>query len=80
MRLARIDAPERGEQGYREAGDVLEAMIVGREVRCELVDANPRTSQFEPRDSFGRPVARCFADGMDLQEALVAGGYARRWG
>ncbi|WJY24627.1 thermonuclease family protein [Alteriqipengyuania flavescens] len=79
VRLARIDAPERGETGFAEAGDALAAMIAGRQVRCELVDADPRINGFQERDRFGRPVARCATDQGDLGERLLARGHARRW-
>lgn len=79
VRLARIDAPERGEQGHREATDALRLMIKGREVRCTLVDADPRVSGFQRRDRFGRPVAKCRAGGKDLGAAMIAAGQARVW-
>jgi endonuclease YncB( thermonuclease family) len=77
--LARIDAPERGEPGFAEATAALAAMIAGREVRCELVDADPRRAGFQDRDKYGRPVARCRADGVDIGAAMVAKGKARKW-
>jgi len=79
VRIARIAAPETGEAGGAEAKAALAAMIAGRDVRCELVDANPRTAAFEARDPFGRPVARCEAGGVDLGARLVEQGLAGRW-
>ena len=79
VRLARIDAPERGAPGYREATDALAAMIKGQEVRCRIVDADPRRKGFQHRDRFERPVARCSAAGRDLGEALVETHMAERW-
>lgn len=79
VRLARIDAPERGDAGYRQATAALAAIIEGQEVRCRIVDADPRKRGFQHRDRFDRPVARCSAAGRDLGEALIASKLARRW-
>ena len=79
VRLARIDAPERGEPGFEEASAALAQLIEGREVTCELVDADPRRTGFQSRDPFGRPVARCTADGVDLGTTLVTAGHATTW-
>lgn len=78
VRLARIDTPERGQSGFAEAGKALSALLVG-EVRCELVDADPRRRGFQRRDRFGRPVARCSVNGRDLGKAMLASGHARVW-
>lgn len=79
VRLARIDAPERGETGYREAANALARMIEGQEVRCRIVDADPRKGGFQARDRFKRPVARCSAGGRDLGAAMMRAGLARGW-
>ncbi|NCP19026.1 MAG: thermonuclease family protein [Erythrobacter sp.] len=79
VRLARIDSPERGDPGHHEATAYLSSLITGKEVRCQLVDADPRVPGFERRDRYGRPVARCFADGQDLQQALLERGFAKPW-
>lgn len=79
VRIARIDAPERGDEGADEATAALVRMIDGREVRCELIDADPRRSGFQKRDRFGRPVARCSAGRIDIGAAQLAAGHAVRW-
>lgn len=79
VRLARIDTPERGEPGFEEAKRALAVMIEGREVRCELVDADPRAAGFQERDRFGRPVARCYAGDRELGEAQLKAGLAVVW-
>lgn len=79
VRLARIDTPERGEPDFNEATQALAQLIEGREVTCELVDADPRRAGFQSRDRFGRPVARCSAGGVDLGSTLVTAGYATPW-
>jgi micrococcal nuclease len=79
VRLARIDAPESGAPGGREATAALALMIKGREVRCTLVDADPRRAGFQRTDRYGRPVARCEAGGLDLGTELIRRGHAVRW-
>lgn len=79
VRLARIDTPERGQPGFEEAGAALRAMIEGRTVTCELVDADPRKAGFQNRDHYGRPVARCRTDEGDLGERLIVAGLAVSW-
>lgn len=79
VRLARVDAPDRGEEGFDAATRALELLIGGQRVTCELVDADPRVAGFQERGRFGRPVARCSAGGIDLGEAQVESGHARRW-
>jgi len=73
VRLWGIAAPEdrRGlvEPGGPEARIALAALVAGRRVRCDLDGTTAGRSL--------RPVARCFAGGRDLAEALVLGGWAR---
>lgn len=79
VRLARIDAPERGQPGADEATAALRMMIKGKEVRCTLVDADPRRLGFQKTDRYGRPVARCEAGRIDLGAALIRRQLAVRW-
>ncbi len=79
VRLARIDAPERGETGAREATAALALLIEGKEVNCTVVDADPRRTGFQPTDRFGRPVARCKAGSADLGAKLIRSGHAKPW-
>lgn len=76
VRLHGIDAPEIGQRCNRRGGGtwpcdeaairLLEDLAGARDVECEALD----------RDQYGRIVARCWADGIDLAEALVADGLA----
>lgn len=79
VRIARIDAPERGAEGARAATAALVRLIDERAVRCELIDADPRRKGFQERDRFGRPVARCSAGGVDLGAAQLKAGHAVVW-
>lgn len=50
VRLANVDAPEKGQPGFVKATETLRKMIEGKEVRIETVG----------RDKYGRAVARVY--------------------
>lgn len=85
MRIAGIDAPElagsprchpaRGKSWCddalaRQSRDHLEQLGDSGPVRCRAV---------APPDRYGRPIVRCRVNGVDLGEAQLQGGYAKRW-
>jgi micrococcal nuclease len=62
IRLWGIDAPERGEKGYAEAGTHLGVLTDGYEVQCNKKDV----------DRYKRFVGQCFLpDGTDLGAAMI---------
>lgn len=67
VRLASIDAPERGQPGGREATAALAARLQGRQVGLEVV---------EQRDGFDRMVAIVWLGDENINEWLVRQGYA----
>ena len=67
IRLADIDAPERGQPWGRQAQRMLAAMVAGADVQIVPTDT----------DRWGRIVARVrTADGTDVSRAMVAAGGA----
>ena len=76
IRLHGIDAPEAGQQCKRadgkswqcgtEATNRLTDLVGGRTVECTALD----------RDAYGRIIAKCIADGIDVNARLVAEGLA----
>jgi endonuclease YncB( thermonuclease family) len=75
IRLHGIDAPESGQTCYRNgrawdcgraATEALERLIGGRTVTCRELDV----------DHYGRSVARCLANGQDVNAWLVRNGWA----
>ncbi|WP_439573681.1 thermonuclease family protein [Phreatobacter sp.] len=79
VRLHGIDAPELFQRCLRAGRDVqcgrealrhLVALIAGQPVTCERRDI----------DRFGRMVATCRIDGVDLGRAMVAAGHAVSYG
>lgn len=74
-RINGIDTPEIGQrcngtQGSwrcgKDAADAMLALVADREVTCEE----------HSRDRYGRIIATCYADGVDLGEELVSQGLA----
>ena len=79
VRIARIDAPERGQPGAAEATAALRRMIGQGQVSCRQVDADPRAKGYQESDPFGRIVARCQVGGVDLGTQLLQQGNAVVW-
>lgn len=50
VRLANVDAPEKGQRGFAKATEALRKMIKGEEVRIETVG----------RDKYGRAIAKVY--------------------
>ena len=70
-RLNGIDAPEHGQKCGawacgREATEALAALVDNKTVTCSGTDL----------DTYGRVIATCFADQVDLGESLVTSGHA----
>ena len=59
VRLANVDAPEKGQKGYAQAKEDLKNLIDGKEVTIETVGR-----------SYGRPVANVKADGKSVNRAM----------
>lgn len=71
FRLWGIQAPEIHETCGAEAREVLAQMLAtAEEIQCW---------EAQKERSFGRVVAVCRADGVDLGRAMVAAGYATDW-
>lgn len=66
VRLAGIDAPERGQPWAERSRQALSARVFGREVRINAVDT----------DSHGRTVGEVYADGVCVGCELVRDGHA----
>lgn len=79
MRIARIDAPEMHGGEGAAAKAAMARLIAGRKVHCAAIDADPRIKGDQPRDRFGRIVARCRAGGQDLGNAMLTAGLADIW-
>jgi endonuclease YncB( thermonuclease family) len=73
VRLAGIDAPERGQPFANASRHALESRVAGRDVL--VVERG--------RDGYGRVLGRVYVDGLDVNAEQVRSGYAwvfRRFG
>lgn len=66
IRLAEIDAPERGQPWGNRSKQTLSALTFGKTVSVQQTDT----------DRYGRVVGRVFADGEDVNRAMVEQGAA----
>jgi len=76
VRLADINAPERGERGYKEAKAALRRLLSVES--CKLSVVRLKFSEYHGlRGKFGRLLAFVWVDGTLAQEALVREGLVR---
>lgn len=66
VRLWGIDTPERGQRCWLAARAALDSLALDQLVTCDPVE----------RDRYGRVVARCMVDGIDLGTAQLQAGVA----
>lgn len=66
VRLHGIDAPERGQDFGTVATKGLRSLLTGRQVSIEQTDI----------DRYGRTVAIVYADGLNVNEAMLTNGWA----
>lgn len=70
IRLWGVDAPEKDEDGFLEAGAALANFTRGHTLSCDVVD----------RDRYGRAVARCAReDGQDISALMIRSGAAAEY-
>lgn len=72
VRIIDIDAPEKGEEGWKESRDWLAAKILGEEVEV-LINPNARISKW------GRLLGEIMFRGMNIGQESVEMGYAVWW-
>jgi endonuclease YncB( thermonuclease family) len=87
VRIARIDAPEMPGHCRRgrncAPGDPFEAkaalveVIDRHDLQCTAESASARGGS--AIDRYGRTVAKCSVNGVDLGEYMIAGGFAVAW-
>lgn len=77
FRLAGISAPERGLRCLDAAGRPFDCGVAAAEALARLVSGKDLACRVQGRDRFGRAVGACLAAEVDVNGALVAGGWAR---
>jgi endonuclease YncB( thermonuclease family) len=65
IRLALVDTPERGEEGYYEAKKFVESLCLGKKGELDL-DNGQRSG-----DRYGREIGVVYCDGLNLNEKLM---------
>ncbi|WP_291295233.1 thermonuclease family protein [Elioraea sp.] len=76
VRLAGLDAPERGQVCQRANGSRFDCGEAAARHLFTLVRRRGVACGVTGRDRYGRAVGICHADGLDLAEAMVASGWA----
>lgn len=76
LRLAAIDAPERGQNCSDAAGRWFDCGAAAAEALSRLVNNRSVVCRVEGRDRFGRGLGTCTAGGVELNAGLVSSGWA----
>jgi endonuclease YncB( thermonuclease family) len=76
VRLALIDAPERGQSCSDAAGRWFDCGAAAAEALSRLVNGRSVVCLVSGRDRFGRGLGQCSAGGAELNAGLVAAGWA----
>ena len=75
FRMLNINTPERGQEGWSEATQALKSILpVGQKVLIRTVHPKHR----DPTDKYGRWIAEIYADGENVNDLMVQGGWAQR--
>jgi endonuclease YncB( thermonuclease family) len=76
VRLAGLDAPERGQICQRADGTRFDCGEAAARQLAALVQRRGIACDITGRDRYGRAIGLCRAEGLDLAEAMVASGWA----
>lgn len=76
LRLAQIDAPERGQVCADGGGRTFDCGAAAAEALSRLVNGRSVLCRVQGRDRFGRGLGICSAGGAELNSGLVAAGWA----
>jgi endonuclease YncB( thermonuclease family) len=68
VRLLCIDTPEKNEEGYEEAKEFLESLILGEQITLN--------SSIADRDNYGRQLRYVYIDDLFVNKELLNKGYA----
>jgi micrococcal nuclease len=74
LRLAGIETPEKGAEGYEQSTEALASKVSSREVYICTVKA--KRSDKEVKGGFGRYLATIWKDSLNLNQWLLDEGYA----
>ena len=70
IRFVGVNTPEKDQPGYQEAKDFVKKKCLGKTVYLDIDDA-------KHYDKYGRVLAVVYADNVNINAALLNGGYAK---
>ena len=76
LRLKGLDAPGRGETCRNAGGVAFDCAAASAQALARLVNGRSIACEIQGRDSFGRGLGRCAAGGLDVNQELIAAGFA----
>lgn len=76
FRLEGIDAPEAGQSCVEQGGGTWSCGSDATNRLADLINGKETTCLASDRDRYGRIIARCSADGVDLSTEMIEGGLA----
>ncbi len=65
IRLALVDTPERGQDGYKEAREFVKNLCLNKKGEVDIDDGQRRG------DRYGREIGVIYCDGINVNKALV---------
>ena len=80
LRLEGIDAPELRQSCTDRAGQIVGCGQQARQALARLAGQGPLSCEIGKSDRYGRGLARCRQDGVDINAAMVAAGHAVAYG
>ncbi|TVR06613.1 MAG: thermonuclease family protein [Salinarimonadaceae bacterium] len=76
IRIHGIDAPEAGQQCRRQSGRSWQCGTAATNRMAEIADGRAADCEVRDRDVYGRIIAVCYVDGVDVGGALIDEGLA----
>lgn len=80
LRLAAVDAPERGQTCTDQANRPFDCGAAAAEALSRLVNGRSVVCRVQGRDRFGRGLGTCTAGGAELNAGMVSAGWALAYG
>jgi endonuclease YncB( thermonuclease family) len=76
IRLVGVDAPESGQKCRDKSETLVRCGAIAANALDAWIDRDPVSCDIEGKDRYGRLLAQCKVRGQNMQEWLVANGYA----
>ena len=73
VRLALVDTPERGQDGYQTAKDFVKKLCLEKDAQVDIDDGQ------RGGDRYGREIGVVYCNGVNVNSELIDGGYAKMY-